>query len=151
MSVIIHCRCSVVVVVDKLRRCVAMVNWPWWKWKSAEFGICRKLKRYTAKILAHPVDKRTSPINRTRNVTGKVCHTLPVLVGSIYSAESISLVEYYKGWLKPTWCTATWCPYHAWHDLTSPCLTRYAFLDFSDIVTNCNWKYIAQYHHSAAR
>ena len=30
-------------------------------------GICQKDKRYSAIILAHPVDKRTSPINRTRN------------------------------------------------------------------------------------
>jgi hypothetical protein len=34
---------------------------------STEFGVCRKVERYTAKILAHPIDKRTSPINRTRN------------------------------------------------------------------------------------
>jgi hypothetical protein len=38
---------------------------------SAEFGVCRKVERYTAKILAHPIDKRTSPINRTRNLTAQ--------------------------------------------------------------------------------
>ena len=40
---------------------------PWRKLNSAESGICRKDKRYSTKILAHPVEKRTSPINRTCN------------------------------------------------------------------------------------